>query len=55
MKGYKAKSHYMCIRKWVLDAVKRQNKQVTPIKNRMKGSYEREYDYDELARIGFEN
>ena len=22
MKGYKAKSHYLCIRKWVLDAVK---------------------------------
>lgn len=25
MKGYKAKNHYLCIRKWVLDAVK-QNK-----------------------------
>lgn len=23
MKGYKAKSHYLCIRKWVVDAVKR--------------------------------
>lgn len=23
MKGYKAKSHYLCIRKWVFDAVKR--------------------------------
>ena len=22
MKGYKAKSHYLCIRKWVVDAVK---------------------------------
>jgi len=29
MKGYKAKSHYLCIRKWVVDAVSRdsQNKQ----------------------------
>ena len=27
MKGYKAKSHYLCIRKWVIDAVKeRKNK-----------------------------
>ena len=26
MKGYKAKSHYLCIRKWVLDAVKEKQK-----------------------------
>ena len=26
MKGYKAKSHYLCIRKWVFDAVKREKK-----------------------------
>ena len=25
MKGYKAKNHYLCIRKWVIDAVKKQN------------------------------
>ena len=25
MKGYKAKSHYLCIKKWVVDAVKREN------------------------------
>lgn len=25
MKGYKAKSHYLCIRKWVFDALKKQN------------------------------
>jgi hypothetical protein len=24
MKGYKAKSHYLCVKKWVVDAVKRQ-------------------------------
>ncbi len=30
MKGYKAKSHYLCIKKWVVDAVKREdNKQIT--------------------------
>ena len=32
MKGYKAKSHYLCIKKWVLDAVNKQtnnNKQKT--------------------------
>jgi len=23
MKGYKAKSHYLCIKKWVVDAVKK--------------------------------
>ena len=26
MKGYKAKSHYLCIRKWVVNAVKEQEK-----------------------------
>ena len=26
MKGYKAKSHYLCIKKWVVDAVKRNGK-----------------------------
>ena len=26
MKGYKAKSHYLCIKKWVIDAVKRKSK-----------------------------
>lgn len=25
MKGYKAKSHYLCIRKWVVDAVKKEH------------------------------
>ena len=26
MKGYKAKNHYLCIKKWVLDAVKEQRR-----------------------------
>ena len=30
MKGYKAKSHYLCIRKWVFDAVKRDRPQNKP-------------------------
>ena len=25
MKGYKAKSHYLCIKKWVVDAVKKED------------------------------
>ena len=28
MKGYKAKSHYLCIKKWVVDAVKQNNQRV---------------------------
>ena len=27
MKGYKAKSHYLCIKKWVASAVKKNNHQ----------------------------
>ena len=26
MKGYKAKSHYLCIKRWVVDAVDKKNK-----------------------------
>lgn len=29
MKGYKAKSHYLCIKKWVVEAVKRENNKQT--------------------------
>lgn len=32
MKGYKAKSHYLCIRKWVKDAVK--EKKPNDVKNK---------------------
>ena len=31
MKGYKAKSHYLCIRKWVVDAVKESNRKKKPV------------------------
>lgn len=30
MKGYKAKSHYLCIRKWVIDAVKERQAKAKP-------------------------
>ena len=33
MKGYKAKSHYLAIRKWVVDAVKRKNYNKTDTSN----------------------
>lgn len=35
MKGYKAKSHYLCIRKWVVDAVKQKKN-----KNNLDDAYE---------------
>ena len=31
MKGYKAKSHYLCIRKWVVNAVKDSNRKNKPV------------------------
>jgi len=33
MKGYKAKSHYLCIKKWVFDAVNRDQGNRKPIQN----------------------
>ena len=33
MKGYKAKSHYLCIRKWVVDAVKERQRKYKDNKN----------------------
>ena len=32
MKGYKAKSHYLCMRKWVFNAVEEQEKKNKPAK-----------------------
>lgn len=41
MKGYKAKSHYLCIRKWVVDAVKeRQQKKGNKVADQLEQSYE---------------
>lgn len=42
MKGYKAKSHYLCIKKWVIDAVKKNN-----TKKVNKSNYERR-EYNNL-------
>lgn len=52
MKGYKAKSHYLCIRKWVLDAVKeRKTKKAGKYENMPHNQYERrEIDYDSLEK-----
>ena len=52
MKGYKAKSHYLCIRKWVVNAVKeaeRKNK-ASPKKNKFNNFESREYDFDALEK-----
>lgn len=49
MKGYKAKSHYLCIKKWVLDAVNKQtniNKQNTNKQNILKKFEEEIKDED---------
>lgn len=43
MKGYKAKSHYLCIKKWVVDAVNRTNKAVNNTKQ-TKSYDQRQYD-----------
>lgn len=43
MKGYKAKSHYLCIKKWVVDAVKNEKKNKN--NNKSKGSID---DFKEI-------
>lgn len=57
MKGYKAKSHYLCIRRWVLDAVeqskKKSDKQPQKFGNKSNqfGNYEqRKYDFKDLEK-----
>ena len=39
MKGYKAKSHYLCIRKWVVDAVKEKHRKLGS-RDQLEQSYE---------------
>lgn len=52
MKGDKYKSHYMAMRKWVFDAVKRDKGQPSDAVNKKIHNYnERDYDFDELERI----
>lgn len=58
MKGYKAKSHYLCMRKWVYVAVKehelRQKRQPAgqqPKKNKFSNFQQREYDFHYLEQL----
>lgn len=55
MKGYKAKSHYLCIRKWVVNAVKERDskpvqQQQKPSNNKFNNFPQRDYDYDALEK-----
>ena len=50
MKGYKAKSHYLCIRKWVVDAVKRKNEKQKPKKRNLSGE-QRAYSEKDLENL----
>ena len=43
MKGYKAKSHYLCIKKWVVDAVSKKVKKVSNYTQREYNNLERFY------------
>ena len=60
MKGYKAKSHYLCIKKWVFDAIKRNNQQAGNTQqakpNSMHfGTEHKDIDYAELLRSRLAN
>lgn len=46
MKGYKAKSHYLCILKWVIKAVDEQNKKNNNQNKNTYNSYEQRQDVD---------
>ena len=46
MKGYKAKSHYLCILKWVTDAVNKQEKKNNYQNKNTYNSYEQRQDVD---------
>lgn len=52
MKGYKANSHYLCIRKWVVNAVKEREGKAEPAKSSKPNTFnnfeQRHYDYDDL-------
>ena len=54
-KGYKAKSHYLCIRKWVFDAVKEEKQKkdknfFTQKVNKFANFDQRKYNFDELEK-----
>ena len=52
MKGYRAKSHYLAIRKWVFNAIKekRQREQRSGSDNQKQPFEQRDYDFDELEK-----
>lgn len=52
MKGYKAKSHYLCIKKWVVGAVKEKGKSQgsCPSKNKFHNFEQRSYDMGEMEK-----
>jgi len=57
MKGYKAKSHYLCIKKWVFDAVKEKKQKINnqanknkPVDKFVDRCDSREYDFDNMER-----
>lgn len=56
-KGYKAKSHYLAIRRWVFDAVEekknRGNPKSKPKKTGFSNAPERDYDFAELEKAYF--
>ena len=49
-KGYKAKSHYLSILRWVPDAVRKDQQRRTP-SNRFNSFEQRTYDYDKLEEM----
>ncbi len=52
-KGYKAKSHYLCIRKWVFNAVK-EDKQRRPQQKKGFNNFEgRSLDFEALDKLAF--
>lgn len=46
MKGYKANSHYLALRKWVYRALEEQRQKDAGRPNRFNGFEQRDYDYD---------
>ena len=50
MKGYKYKSHYLAIKKWVVDAVKRPVNHGNQKNNNFNNINQRDYNYSELEK-----
>ena len=50
MKGYKAKSHYLAINKWVVEAVNQKNKKTKS--NKLIGRDYTDFDFNKLYANG---